>query len=401
MLGAPAAAIAQSDPTPSRLEISGFGTLGAVRTDSDHAEFTRDQSQHDGAKKRLSARQDSLLGLQAYYQASDSLEFVAQGVSRYGPRADYRPELMAAFARFAATPNLSLRAGRLGVEFYMLADSRLVGYSYLTVRPPRDFFSVLPFQYVDGADLTLAAPVGDGVLKGQAFFGRSGEDAPIVDELLSLRGNPMLGGYLDYHSGNWQWRMTYAQMQFKHEVPGDVATLRESLLQASRFGFGGAALAAERIGLSDTTSKYYSLGAVYDRGPLQVQAMLSEIRHQSALYQDARAGYLIAGYRIAEVTPFAGYSWSRSQAKALPSGLPDGFPFSPINAGLSGALGRTHTDQQTVSLGARWDFRRDMALKAQVDLIRGARDSIFLYPTNDAGFDGKLKAFSLALDFVF
>ena len=42
-----------------------------------------------------------------------------------------------------------------------------------------------------------------------------------------------------------------------------------------------------------------------------------------------------------------------------------------------------------------------MALKAQVDMVRGARDSIYLYPTHDADFNGKLNVYSLALDFVF
>ena len=45
--------------------------------------------------------------------------------------------------------------------------------------------------------------------------------------------------------------------------------------------------------------------------------------------------------------------------------------------------------------------RSDMALKAQVDMVRGARNSIYLYPTHDADFNGKLNVYSLALDFVF
>lgn len=398
----PTPAIAESELTPNRFELSGFGTLGVVRTDSDNVEFTRDQSQHEGAKKSWTAKQDSLIGLQAYFRATESLEFVAQGVSRYGPNANYRPELTAAYARFAATPNLSIRAGRMGVEFYMLSDSRLVGYSYLTVRPPVDFFGTLAFQYVNGADFTVTAPVGDGLIKGKAFIGKAGEKAPIQDEIFSLSGNPMAGAFLDYQLGSWQWRFTYAQMQFKHELPPPVSTLRDSLTQASQMGFPTAAAAADQISLSDNTARYYSIGGVYDRGPLQIQGMLSEIRHESSIYQNSRAGYVIAGYRLSQFTPFVGYSWNRSKAKSVTSGLPDAFPaFAQINAGLAGALARTHIDQNTVSLGARWDFRRDMALKAQVDLIRGERDSIFLYPTNNANFDGNLNVFSLALDFVF
>ena len=396
------AAVAEVELTQSSLEFSGFGTLGVVQTDTNHAEFARDQSQQKGAKKQLTANQDTLFGAQVYFRASDSLEFVVQGVSRYGPTINYRPELMAAFAKIALSPNISARIGRMGVEFYMLADSRLVGYSYLPVRPPVDFFAILPFQFVDGADFSATVPVGNGVLRGKAFLGVSHEKAPIYDEFLSMNENLLAGGYLDFHSGNWQWRATYAQMTFKHEFPAPVSTLIDSLHQAGMLGFQSAENAANQLSVTNTTSRYYSIGVVYDRGPIQLQGMLSEIRNESYVRQNGRAGYLIGGYRLGEFTPFAAYSWNRSHARSLSSGLPDVVPaFAAINAGLNTLLARTHLDQHTVSLGTRWDFRRNMALKGQVDMIRGKPDSIFLYPANDAEFNGKLNVYSLALDFVF
>ena len=62
-----------------------------------------------------------------------------------------------------------------------------------------------------------------------------------------------------------------------------------------------------------------------------------------------------------------------------------------------------HLDQKTFTLGARWDFRRNMALKAQVDMIRGSPESIYLRPPNSITpqFDGRINVFSLTLDFAF
>ena len=401
LFGTSALAIAETGLNFNGLEISGFGTLGALQTNTDDVDVTRDQSQQHGAKTHPSLKQDSLIGIQAYLKASESLEFMVQGVSRYGPRGDYRPELMAAYAQYAATPNLSLRAGRIGLEFYMLADSRLVGYSYLTVRPPREVFTTLPFQYLDGGDFTAIAPVGEGILKGRIFLGQSGEEAPVADDFVSLRGAPIAGAYVDYQTGHWQWRLTYAQIKFKDELPGAVTELRAGLNQASGFGFPGAAEAAGSISLTDTVSRFYSLGAVYDNGPLQVQGMLAQVRHESAIYQDSLAAYLIAGYRIGQFTPFAGIATSRSTAESVSSGLPDAPKFARLTAGLNSAIARTHIDQTTYTVGARWDFHRNMALKAQVDLVRGARDSVWLYPTHEADFNGRLNIYSMALDFVF
>lgn len=405
LLGTPP--IAAADISENRFELSGYGTLGVAGTNTDDAQFVRDQSQPKGIDKHPSGKLDSLLGLQAYFRATDSLEFVLQGVSRYGPTGNFQPEVSWAFAKYALSPDhLTVRLGRLGTEFYMLADSRHVAYSYLTVRPPVDFFGALGFHYVDGIDLVGTIPLGEGVLKAKAFAGVGDELAPIGSEFLSLRGNPMYGAYLDYQEGYWQWRITYAQMTFKHDLPPPVSTLQANLNALGTL-FPSAAAAASALSLTDTTSRFYSLGGVYDRGPLQVQATIGQIDHESYIYQNTQSGYLIAGYRFGQLTPYAGYSWTRSKSKELSSGLPELAPgpdpaaFAKLDAALAGALARVHSDQHTYTLGSRWDFRQNMALKAQLDLIRGKPDSIFLYPSNTAGFDGKLNVFSLTLDFVF
>ena len=68
---------------------------------------------------------------------------------------------------------------------------------------------------------------------------------------------------------------------------------------------------------------------------------------------------------------------------------------------LQQAIARTHMEQTTFTLGTRWDFHRNMALKAQVDFVRGSSDSLFLYPISNEAFDGKLNVYSVSLDFVF
>jgi len=395
--------LADTDELASnRFEFGGFGTLGVAQTDTNAARFSRDQTQPKGVGKTLDGKLDSLIGVQAYVRATDSLEFVAQAISRYNLHGDFRPEISWAFGKYAiASDNLVLRAGRMGLELYMLADSRHVGYSYLTVRPPVDFFGGLAFHYLDGADLVGTLPIGEGVLKIKGFAGQSGERAPINNgtEVLDLRGNPIYGAYLDYQYEYWQWRATYAQMSFKHDLPYPVSALQNGLNQTMQ---PSAMALARSLSLTDTTSRFYSLGAIYDRGPLLVQAMLSQIEHESRIYQNTQAGYLVAGYRVGEFTPFVAYSWSKSKTKQLVSGLPeDGGFLSQLNANLAGAQTRVHTDQHTYTLGSRWDFRRNMALKAQVDFIRGKPESVFLFPITTPEFNGKMNVYSLVLDFVF
>ncbi|MDD2665091.1 MAG: hypothetical protein PHD19_15195 [Dechloromonas sp.] len=389
LLGSPAAA----DAGDERFTVGAFGTLGVARTDNADIGFSRDQSQARGISDHWSAKIDSLLGVQVNFRATDSVELVGQVLSRYGAHGDFRPEVAWAFARYDVNPHLALRVGRLGTELYMLGDSRHVGYSQLTVRPPNDFYGQLPFYHLDGADIAVTVPTGPGLLRAKAFYGRSDEIAPVGDEKLDLDGNMIGGAYLDYQLGNWQWRATYAWMDLKHDLPQPVASARAGL-----YGLGFTAT-ADAMGLKGKAARFYSLGAVYDRGPLQFQAMLGQIRHDNALYQDSTAGYLLAGYRIGQLTPYAGYSWVRSKDKGLTTGVAE-VDNAVYMQDLRAAF---HLDQKTFTLGARWDFRRNMALKAQVDMIRGSPESIYLRPPNSITpqFDGRINVFSLTLDFAF
>lgn len=169
---------AQTGDASQTFNIRGFGTVGLARSSSDHAEFVRDLSQTSGLKGgQWSGRIDSILGLQGNWQLSKEFELVGQVVSRLHYDRSHNPELMWAFAKWEPDARLSLRAGRIGADFMMLADSRLVGYSYLPARPSSDFFGPLFFSHFDGVDLSMTLPVGDDLVRGKLFAGRTQEKA--------------------------------------------------------------------------------------------------------------------------------------------------------------------------------------------------------------------------------
>jgi len=383
-------------PQGDALMLRGFGTLGIARSTTDQAQFVRDLSQPDGITDRWSAKIDSLFGLQANLQLAAPLEAVAQVVSRYHSDGTYRPELMWGFLKLDPNPTLSLRLGRLGTEFYMLSDSRLVGYSYVTVRPPNDYFGGLPFSYVDGGDVLLTSPLGEGLLRAKLSAGWSREQVPLADQEWDLDRSLILGGYLDYQWGAWQWRLGYSQIRFRHELPIEPLL---GILDAT--GLPSAREAANALSVTDKLARFTSLGVVYDSGPLQVQWMLSRTDQESRALENSRAGYLLASYQIAKFRPFLGVSWVKSSRKSLETGLPAAPPFTQIDAAVATVMRDSHSDQRTVSLGVRWDFRDNMALKVQWDAIRGRPDSVFPYRWEVPGWDGRTNIFSLALDFVF
>ena len=371
----------------SEFTVRGFGTLGAVRTSGDDVEFVRDISQPRGATGHWNARTDSVLGVQANWRLTPVVEAVVQGVSRYRYDRTFKPEIAWAFLRFDPNPALSLRLGRLGTEFFMLADSRQVGYSYLTVRPPGDYFWYLPFFSVSGADATLTTPVGDSILRGKIYYGIADGKIPLADKQWKIDGSALMGAYLEYQTGNWLVRGSYANIRFNSSLPlaNDFATLVPGTLTADQARAG-----LDYLETDGTRSHYYSLGLVYESGPWQFQLMLNAIDQGSKAFENSRAGYVLAGYRIGPVTPYIGYSHVDSVRRT-----------AEVHPLVAKIRADSRSEQGTAILGARWDVMPNLALKAQWDAIRGDPSSIFPYRREQADWDGRLDVFSLTMDFVF
>jgi len=380
-------------PAQPSFSLHGFGTLGLTRTNDDHAQFVRDPTQPFGADTQWTAKIDSLLGLQANVNLSPRTEAVVQVVTRYHANDSYQPELTWAFLRHDVSPDVSVRVGRVGTEFYMLGDSRLIGYANLSVRPPPDFYGSLVFSYIDGADASATLPLADGLLKAKLFAGNSPEQAPFALGMQwDVRGSPLLGGYLDYQNGPWQLRLSHAQVRFKREQPVD------ALLRATGDPLAGMPYLTlvPEMAMGDQQARFASLGAVFDQGPLNIQFMLNQISYSSPAYADSKAGYLLAAYRLGPVTPYLGVSRSKTAVAALPTSAIPG-----VDAVTYSLVSQSYVDQHTYTLGARWDLRKNLALKAQLDTIRGKPTSLFLIKNNQPGWDGSMTVLSLALDFVF
>lgn len=375
---------AAASETESGFSLHGFGTLGMARTTSDELEFVRDLSQPSGIKKHWDGRNDSVFGLQGEWQATPQLFAVVQATAKYRYDRSYNPEIAWAYLRYEPTPSVTLRLGRLGTEFFMMADSRWVGYSYLTVRPPGDYFWYLPFYSIHGGDAAYSLSLGESLLRFKAFYGNSDGKIPLADRQWDIKGSPMTGASVEYQFSSWQVRASYANIHFKNDLP------LVGVLQA----YSPDPSASENfLTTRNRRADYYSLGMVYDQGPLQVQLMLNRIEQGSNALESSEGGYVLAGYRVGEVTPYLGYSWVRSEQRNTAGRY-------AIEAKV---MADSHSDQQTTLVGLRWDLARNMALKAQWDAIRGEATSIFPYRNDPATgrWSGRMDVYSLTFDFIF
>jgi hypothetical protein len=248
-------------------------------------------------------------------------------------------------------------------------------------------------------DASLTLPLGNGLLRGKVFVGQTHEKVAGTPGVWDTSGSPVNGLVLDYLQGSWQFRFNTANIRFAEEINsyGMPALLRTAAVLT---GVTQANRAAAALSTEGQWAHFQSFGAVYDNGPWLAQVMLNRIRQESGVFEDSHAGYVLTGYRLGSVTPYAGVSRWISHEKHRDTGLPDP-AFSVLNASYAQYMAASHVNQTTYTLGARWDVISNVALKLQWDAVRGKPDSHFPFAQPAARWNGRTDVVSAVMDFVF
>jgi len=155
------------------LLFSGFGTLGAVHSNNDRADFTGGFFQPNGAgyTHSWSTDVDSLIAGQVAATFTPELSAVVQAISRQGYNNTYAPQVEWANIKYKITPDLSIRAGRTLLPTFFLSDTQNIGYTYAWVRPPVEVYRLLPVDTNDGLDVSYRLNVADLANTIQANYG--------------------------------------------------------------------------------------------------------------------------------------------------------------------------------------------------------------------------------------
>lgn len=394
LLGSPAALADPLDPE-SKFSYGGFGTVGLAHNSTAGAEFIRDILQPRGVAHGWSADVDSRLGLQASFRPTREIETIVQAVSLYNDKGSYRPELTWAFISYSPDPGLSTRIGRLGWDVYMLSDSRNVGYSYLWVRPPVDYFGPLQIAHLDGADATFKRTLGGGLASAKLYAGRVRQRLPTPDgSEFDISGSKVAGATVDYRRGDWFLRLGYSRVDLDSEFPGLVP-----LLSALR-GIGtpqSAALASD-LAFDGKSIRNLIAGVAWEHESWQAQLSYNRKDSGALALRRTDSAYFLLGRRIGEWTGFGTLAATWSPASRASTGLPTP---NPLDDAAGAILAGTRSDQRSLSLGARYDFARNVDLKLQVDRVHVLHDATFLWRNPRTDWDGRATVVSIALDFVF
>lgn len=335
--------------------INGFGTLGAVHSSDDQADFVSNPAQPKGAgyTAAWTATPDSKLGIQLNVDFTQRLSAVVQLLSQYQYDGTFRPDLEWGNLKYRITPDVDIRAGRIAIPTYMFSDSLNVGYALPFARIPAEIDAQLPITHSDGVDASYRVHVGDVTNTLQTFFG--GFDAKLPDQGEYV-AHDMKGVSDTFDYGSASLHVSYESLHYDLTFDGPP--------------------------LSKVAQSIFSVGASYDPGGWYASG--EWIRAPDEDFGLYYGWYIDGGVRIDKLTPYM------VLARTYMS-----------EVGKLGLL--PFIDQRTTTLGIRWDFYRSFDLKGQLDhtVRNGGFNQFFV--NQQPGFrpSGTVNVLTVLIDFVF
>ncbi|MQA37447.1 porin [Rugamonas aquatica] len=376
------------------LSISGFGTLGVAKSNTDQAQFAR-YNQAEGVSDKARIGLDTNLGLQATYKINDWLSGTAQILTRKNTSPTFTTDLTWAFLKARINDETSVRVGRVVLPTFLISDYQNVGYANTMMRPPIEMYGQAPIENVDGADINYQHAFGDINFTTQAFVGvsRGKLFVPTGAGSVATYRAPAAGISFTGEYGPFLIRVGHARANMKIN---DLAPINSLTGTLNQFGFTQL---ANDLGL--TTGKkiaFTSIGGTMDWNNIVVQTEYAQRRAKEPVYiPDTNAWYSMVGYRVGKVLPYYAHASYKDAGSSVtpPAALPKN---SPLGAVVYGLL--PSPEQTSDMIGVRWDFAKSLALKVQIDRVKPktkAGSLIFVQP----GFNNNITVVGAALDFVF
>lgn len=394
--------LAAQESKEPRFRLSGFGTLDVTAAGTKqigyHNEFSH-APQYGG----VSIFSGSVGGLQLDADLLPKLSATVQGVVKERSKQDLFNFLDWAFLRYQVTPNTTIRAGRMGIDLFMLSEYRNVGFAYLWARPVLEFYMPISLSHFDGFDIKYSRRIAPGFFEIKVYGGQTGSDITVSRGDLSLRERPFFGANASLETDHWKFRLTFASAEVHAIRNQPYHQLQNALNNVPPAFWPQAAEVADHISAEGKQSSYYSAGIAYDKNAWVVQ---SEFAWFDSKWPSVNLtnGYLSVGRRFGPVTWYSIGSYAKSLNSPL-NLLTD--PAAPASIArlqdiTETAFNRTLIDQNTFSLGARWDLNHQTALKAQWDHTWVRKNGGgFLITQEPLAHDTSIDTFSVNLNFIF
>ncbi|MCL1861659.1 MAG: hypothetical protein FWG52_09040 [Proteobacteria bacterium] len=370
----PAPAVALNDASPVRFQFSGFGTLGMVYTDAKDLRFIRPSLSHSSSENPDFAP-DTVIGVQGNLSLGQRASIVVQGISRKNTYNNYEPRATLAFASYAIAPFLTVRAGRMRMPFFMLSETSDINYANPWIRPPTEIYSLVPFNDLDGVDLLLSDNFGKWNVELHSYFG--GSSAHIYQ---SGKGR-LNGSGLDITATNGRLTLFAAHGEARMSMKWNDKDFQNlSSMLASPFVLNGDRILQDLSG-DKGRARISSVAMQWDDTRWLLIAEYSCLR-TTRYTPNAQAWEITAARRYGNFTPYLAFAdFVRHRKNGTITSEKTGIP--DLDAAVQAFTAPRNLGQSRATLGLRWDFYRNTALKLEYSRIRTKNNSWgSLFPTD-------------------
>ena len=339
----------------SQWQVDGFASLAAGFTlnegraaDGSRAKFDTESGVYDSD---LSFRPDSILGLQASTDLDNQFGLTMQ-VTAEGDR-DFDVEVRWAFLSYEIDDRWKILLGRQRLPVFFYSDSLEVGYSYHWVRPPTELN--LPADILDGIQVFRTFHTDEWDTTIQTYYGSSEGNSEDIGKFKFDDGYGLV-----VSSGNeWlMWRLTYSKSEFSVVRPAHSGLARFDPVDSI---YSGAALRLSWL-------KWFLVGE------------LGHNELDDPVSVNSTGGYLSLGYQVRQFTPHITLGRYRASLRN--------------SADIEG----TKIQDQSLTLGLRWDFHPSAAFKVEYQTRADKSDPRIRFSRGDIR---NTDLFSVSLDLVF
>lgn len=386
---------------PSPLRFSGFTTIGVVKGGDKDLGYTQDLNREGVFDGDLSLKSNSNLGIQLDATIDDQWSAGLQLIAEDRYENSLSKSLNWAFIRYRLTPNATLKLGRISTDIFMLSEYRKIGFAYLWVRPPSEFYQPVAFDHFDGLDFTHSVPAGSGTLTSKVQAGKTENTFSRNGESYKL-GIPLSASFsVSWENELWQYRASIAASELEANVYFPGTEPLASALESVQLYWPDSSRYLTSLEAEGAIFQYYSFGVAYTPELWQIKSEVNYVKTDVGAYGDLYGGYLSVGRNIGPTTLYALVAKSAksnhiSQVSTAPPGL------EPLQAGLQFFYSSINIDQVTSSLGARWDIRYDTALKAQWDRTTVGQFGAGLWDQKNVPEEERtLNTYTLNINYVF
>jgi len=389
LAGSIVAPVEASDEFTDRFEFSGFGRIVAGYLDESNASY-------NGYSNEISITEQSLFALQSDVTITDTLRLSAQLLAHSDDNRESGLEWF--YLNYEPNQNWRFKLGKLRTPFFRYSDVIDVGFSYPWITPPLQVYNGFLFSNYEGVSATYRFNYSEKNFEIEAYYGSYDGEYVRGENKADIEVDQTKGILFSVDSGNLAMRFSVTEFS---DLFAEVPAVNQLALALSRAGFADN---AESLSF-DGKARTYQASISYDTLDYFAAAEWTQIRSDVNLIPAVESYYLSLGYNFFPFQTHITYASSNNTNDFAANTVPVGIA-SQLDQ-LSYAYDQFTSSFSTyplnsVTLGIRWDFQHNMALKADVSFLNGQKDQdSFFTDISDSSFDRQATLYQFGVEWFF